>query len=278
MSPTAILLISCPDKRGIVAAVTKFISGLSGNIVHLEQHVDFEENVFFMRVEWSLEGFQVARDDIAKAFEPLRREFAMQCELHFSDRVPRIAVFVSKESHCLYDLLSRHSSGEWRAEIPLIVSNHADLKPVADRFGIDFKIFPATQEEGALALLKDYKIELVVLARYMQILSARFVAAYPNQIINIHHSFLPAFPGARPYHSAYARGVKVVGATSHYVTEELDNGPIIEQDIIRVSHKDAVEDMIHKGRDLERIVLARAIHAHLEHRILVHKNKTVIFE
>lgn len=277
-SPSAILLISCPDKRGIVAAVTKFISGLSGNIVHLEQHVDFEENVFFMRVEWSLEGFQVARDDIAKAFEPLRAEFAMELTLHFSDHAPRIAVFVSKESHCLYDLLSRHSSGEWQAEIPLIVSNHADLKPVADRFGIDFKVFAAKQEEGALALLKDYKIELVVLARYMQILSARFVAAYPNRVINIHHSFLPAFPGARPYHSAYARGVKVVGATSHYVTEELDNGPIIEQDIIRVSHKDAVEDMIRKGRDLERVVLARAVHAHLEHRILVHKNKTVIFE
>ncbi len=278
MSPTAILLISCPDKRGIVAAVTKFISGLSGNIVHLEQHVDFEGNVFFMRVEWSLEGFQVARDDITKAFEPLRAEFAMQCELHFSDHVPRIAVFVSKESHCLYDLLSRHHSGEWTAEIPLIVSNHADLKPVADRFGIDYKIFLPTQEAGALALLKDYRVDLVVLARYMQILSGRFVAAYPNRVINIHHSFLPAFPGARPYHSAYARGVKVIGATSHYVTEELDNGPIIEQDIIRVSHKDSVEDMIHKGRDLERIVLARAIHAHLEHRILVHRNKTVIFE
>jgi formyltetrahydrofolate deformylase len=281
---TAILLISCPDRQGIVAAVTGFIRDRSGNILYLEQHVDAEENVFFMRVEWSLDGFAVPRERIAEAFEPLRSEFAMACELHFSDVVPRMALFVSHEAHCLYDILGRWQSGEWAVEIPLIVSNHEKLRPVAARFGLPyhcFEIQPSTkgvQEVAELRLLRELDVGFIVLARYMQILSPRFCEAFPHRIINIHHSFLPAFPGAKPYHSAHERGVKVVGATSHYVTEELDTGPIIEQDIIRVSHRDAVDDMIRKGRDLEKIVLARAIHAHIERRVLVHKNRTVVFE
>ncbi|HEY8240065.1 MAG TPA: formyltetrahydrofolate deformylase [Kiritimatiellia bacterium] len=284
MNPTAILLISCPDRRGIVAAVTAFIRDRDGNIIHLEQHVDDTANVFFMRVEWSLDGFQVPRDGIASAFEPLQSEFGMAFEIHFSDVAPRMAVFVSKEPHCFHDILARWNAGEWHVELPLVVSNHDDLKPVAERFGVPFHKFqvqPSTkpvQEVAELRLLREERIDFVVLARYMQILGARFVEAFPHRIINIHHSFLPAFPGAKPYHSAHERGVKVIGATSHYVTEQLDEGPIIEQDIIRVSHRDSVDDMVRKGRDLEKVVLARAILAHIEHRVLVHGNKTVVFE
>jgi formyltetrahydrofolate deformylase len=280
-SPSAILLISCPDRKGIVAAVTRFISEHNGNILHLEQHVD--DDTFFMRVEWDVAGFSIPRDQILAEWAPLQASFQMTCDLHFSDTVPRVAVFVSVEPHCLYDLLSRQRAGEWRMEIPLVISNHDDLRPVAAQFAADFQTIPITpatkakQEEVELALLREHRIDFVVLARYMQIVGHRFIAEYPHRIINIHHSFLPAFPGAKPYHSAHDRGVKIIGATSHYVTAELDQGPIIEQDIIRVSHQDTVEDMVRKGRDLEKIVLARAVFAHLEHRVLVHRNRTVIF-
>ena len=279
-----VLLISCPDRKGIVAAVTAFLAKNNGNIIHLDQHVDFEENVFFMRVEWEEKGFALPHGRIAEAFQPIADEFRMRWELRYSDYVPRMALFVSKESHCLYDVLSRVQAGEWQVEVPVVVGNHRDLEPVAAKFGIEFRHVPVTaehkeaQEAQELELLREKRADFVVLARYMQVLSPKFVAEYPNRIINIHHSFLPAFPGAKPYHSAYARGVKIIGATSHYVTADLDTGPIIEQDIIRVSHKDSLEDLIRKGKDLEKIVLARAVWRHLENKILVYNNKTVIFE
>lgn len=278
------LLISCPDQQGIVAAVTKFLSGHSGNILHLDQHVDTEENIFFMRVEWELAGFTIRKEDAGEAFRPVAESFAMEWALYFTEERPRAAVLVSKMSHCLYEVLARHQGGEWRVEIPLIVSNHPDVEPIATQFGIPFHVLPVTaetrapQEEMLRALLAEHQVDFVILARYMQILTGAFIRRYPNRIINIHHSFLPAFPGARPYHSAYARGVKIIGATSHYVTEELDAGPIIQQDIIRVSHKDAVPDLVRKGKDLEKIVLARAVRLHLERRILVYNNKTVVFD
>lgn len=279
-----ILLIFCPDRKGIVAAVTSFLAKHNGNILHLDQHVDLQQNVFFMRVEWEEAGFAIPHQDIARHFQPVADEFKMQWELHFSDAVPRMAVLVSKESHCLYDILSRVQSGEWQVEVPVVISNHPTLEPVAKQFGIPYHTLPVgkdnkpEQERKILDLLKRERADLVVLARYMQILSPDFVARHPSRIINIHHSFLPAFPGAKPYHSAHARGVKIIGATSHYVTSELDTGPIIEQDIIRVSHKDSLEDLIRKGKDLERIVLSRAIWWHIENKILVYNNKTVIFE
>lgn len=279
-----ILLIFCPDRKGIVAAVTSFLARHNGNIIHLDQHVDLQQNVFFMRVEWEEAGFAIPHGEIARHFKPVADEFRMHWELHFSDAVPRMAVLVSKESHCLYDILSRVQSKEWSVEIPLVISNHPTLEPVARQFGIPFHVLPIgkedkpEQERRVLSLLQEARADFVVLARYMQILSPEFVARYPNRIINIHHSFLPAFPGAKPYHSAHARGVKIIGATSHYVTAELDTGPIIEQDIIRVSHKDSLEDLIRKGKDLERVVLSRAIWWHLENKVLVYNNKTVIFE
>lgn len=280
---SAILLISCPDRKGLVATITKFISDNNGNIIHLDQHVDFLENIFLSRFEWDLQEFAIPREEIGSAFESIAKKFNMQWELHFSDSVPRMAIFVSKQTHCLYDVLSRYQSGEWRVQIPLIISNHTDAEPIAEKFGIPFHVFPITketkkeQEAGQLALLAQHKIDFIVLARYMQILSPEFVQHYPNKIINIHHSFLPAFPGAKPYHSAYTRGVKIIGATSHYVTAELDSGPIIEQDIIRVSHRETIQDFIRKGKDLEKIVLSRAIWYHLQTKILVYNNKTVIF-
>lgn len=282
-SPTAILLISCPDKAGIVAALSIFLYENRGNIVDIDQHVDLEEGVFFMRVEWELEGFAIARDGIAAALAPLVERFAMRWELHFSDIVPRVALFVTKDNHCFYDLLSRHESGELRMDIPLIVSNREDLKPVAERFGIPFRHFPISkdskeaQERAEIAMLREEKVDLVILARYMQILSPLMTEAFPNRIINIHHSFLPAFPGARPYHSAHKRGVKLVGATSHYVTEDLDEGPIIAQGVTPVSHSDSVQDFIRKGRALEQTVLSRAVWLHLNRRTLVHANRTVVF-
>jgi len=282
-SPTAILLISCPDKAGIVAALSTFLYENQGNIVDIDQHVDLEEGVFFMRVEWELEGFAIARDGIAAALAPLVDGFAMRWELHFSDIVPRVALFVTKDNHCFYDLLSRHESGELRMDIPLIVSNREDLKPVAERFGIPFRHFPITaatkeaQERAEIAMLREEKVDLVILARYMQILSPLMTEAFPNRIINIHHSFLPAFPGARPYHSAHKRGVKLVGATSHYVTEDLDEGPIIAQGVTPVSHSDSVQDFIRKGRALEQTVLSRAVWLHLNRRTLVHANRTIVF-
>ena len=238
-----------------------------------------------MRVEWDLSHFKIPVDQINKEFGQLiGNQYQMNWSLHFTDKVPRMAVFVSKLSHCLYDILSRYQSGEWKAEIPLIISNHQVLEVVAHRFDIDFKHFPIDknnkpeQEQRQLQMLKDYKIDFIVLARYMQIVSTEFISNYPNKIINIHHSFLPAFPGARPYHSAYARGVKIIGASSHYVTAELDAGPIIEQEVVRVSHKDSVKTLVRKGQDLEKIVLSRAIWNHLERKILVFNNRTIIFE
>lgn len=276
-------MISCPDKAGIVAALSTFLYENRGNIVDIDQHVDLEEGVFFMRVEWELEGFAIARDGIAEALAPLVDRFAMRWELHFSDIVPRVALFVTKDNHCFYDLLSRHESGELRMDIPLIVSNREDLKPVAERFGIPFRHFPITastkeaQERAEIAMLREEKVDLVILARYMQILSPLMTEAFPNRIINIHHSFLPAFPGARPYHSAHKRGVKLVGATSHYVTEDLDEGPIIAQGVTPVSHSDSVQDFIRKGRALEQTVLSRAVWLHLNRRTLVHANRTIVF-
>ena len=237
-----------------------------------------------MRLEWELEKFRLNLTSLNQKLQPLCKKFKMNYKLHFSNVLTRLAIFVSKYEHCLYDLLVRHASGEMQVEIPLIVSNHRDLQPVAKHFGIPFHAFAMRAdnkqqiEAKQIALLKKHRINLVVLARYMQVLSADFVKQYPNQIINIHHSFLPAFIGAKPYHRAYARGVKVIGATSHYVTEEIDEGPIIEQSVVRVSHRDRIEDLIRKGRDQEKVALAQAVRKHLEHRILAYGNKTVVFE
>ena len=283
-SPSAVLLISCPDQRGIVNAVTGFLLQHHGNILYLDQHVDLEQNIFFMRLEWELAGFGLPRAEIPAAFEAVAKQFHMDWRLHFSDVTQRIAVFVSKQSHCLFDVLGRFESGEWPVQIPLVVSNHPDLGPLVRNFGIRFEYLPVTpetkaaQERRALELLREQQVDLIVLARYMQVLSADFIVPHPNRIINIHHSFLPAFAGAKPYHAAYTRGVKIIGATSHYATADLDQGPIIEQDIIRVSHKDSVEELIRKGQDLEKIVLARAVWLHLQYKLLVHGNKTVIFD
>lgn len=281
---SAKLLIHCPDRKGVVSSITEFIFKNNGNITYLDQHVDQSSNTFFMRVEWNLEGFSIPRRKIGEDFGTLiGNSFNMTWKLHFSDETPRMAIFCSKLPHCLYDILSRWKSGELDIYIPLIISNHLDLEPVAKQFGIDFHHFEVTpenkveQEEKQLKLLKENKIDFIVLARYMQILSKGFVEVYKNRVINIHHSFLPAFPGARPYHSAYERGVKIIGATSHYVTSELDAGPIIEQDVARASHADSVEDLIRKGRDLEKIVLSRAIWLHVNRKTLVYNNRTVIF-
>ncbi|WP_228492005.1 formyltetrahydrofolate deformylase [Prolixibacter sp. NT017] len=281
---TAILLIHCPDQQGILAAVTEFLNRNKGNIIYLDQHVDRQEKLFYMRVEWELDGFVIPREKIAEYFGTLvAGRFDITFWLHFSDKPPRMAVFVSKLSHCLFDILARYTAGEWDVEIPLIISNHEKLAPVAQRFGIDFECLPITkenkaeQEQRELQLLKDYDIDFVVLARYMQVLSDEFVKHYPNKIINIHHSFLPAFAGAKPYHAAHARGVKIIGATSHYVTPELDAGPIIAQDVARISHIDTVNSLMRKGRDLEKIILSEAVYKHLERKILVYNNRTVVF-
>lgn len=282
---SAILLVHCPDREGIVLAISSFIANNDGNILYLDQHVDYEKNRFFMRVEWDLNKCSLTRDQIGEQFQQhVASGFSMQWQLYYSDERPRVALFVSKLSHCFYDVLARYESGEWQIEVPLIISNHEDLGSVARRSGIDFVYLPVTkdnkteQEAKQLALLKQHDIDFIVLARYMQILSENFIEQFPQRIINIHHSFLPAFPGGRPYHSAYERGVKIIGATSHYVTNELDAGPIIEQDVVRVSHKDTVEDMVRKGRDLEKIVLSRAIWQQLKHNVLVCDNRTVIFD
>lgn len=281
---TAILRIHCPDRRGIVARVTDFIHQNNGNIVALDQYTNREENLFFMRVEWELAGFSLDRDDIGRVFGPLLgKPLEMNWDLKFSDKIPRMAVFVSKSSHCLYDILARYQAGELKVVIPVILSNHEDLGKVAAQFNIPFFYVPVNknnkqeQENHELKILKEQEIDFIVLARYMQILSSEFVKHYPNRIINIHHSFLPAFAGARPYHAAHSRGVKIIGATSHYVTTDLDAGPIIEQDVIRISHHDSVESLVQKGKDIEKIVLSRAVKAHLERKTLVYKNKTVVF-
>ncbi len=289
---TAVLLLSCRDQKGLVAAVSDFIYRNSGNIIHADQHTDpspslrpgREESVFLQRVEWELSGFAIPREGIAEAFQPVADRFDMDWSLHFSDHVPRVAIFVSRLPHCTYDLLSRWRMGEFRADIPLVVSNHPDLRPVAEGFGVEYRDFSitvetkASQEERIMATLEERRIDLIVLARYMQILGDGFVSRYPKRIINIHHSFLPAFAGAHPYQHAHERGVKIIGATAHYVTAELDQGPIIEQDVARVSHRDAVADLVRKGRDLEKVVLARAVNLHLRNRIIVYGNKTVVFD
>ncbi|QGY46612.1 formyltetrahydrofolate deformylase [Maribellus comscasis] len=281
---TAILLIHCPDKQGILATVTEFLNKNHGNILYLDQHVDRQEKIFYMRVEWELEDFAIPKEKIGEYFDTLiGKPLEMYWRLYFADEIPRMALFVSKMPHCLFDILARYTAGEWDVEIPMIISNHETLKPVAERFGIDFYHFPITKEnkdekeKAELELLKKHNIDFVVLARYMQILSPAFVKKYPNKIINIHHSFLPAFAGAKPYHAAHQRGVKIIGATSHYVTSDLDAGPIIEQDVTRCSHVDTIQKLIRKGRDLEKIVLSQAVYKHLQRKILVYKNRTVVF-
>ena len=284
MMKTAKLLLHCPDKPGILAEVTDFITVNKGNIIYLDQYVDHVENIFFMRIEWELKDFLVPQEKIEDYFATLyAQKYEMNFRLYFSDTKPRMAIFVSKMSHCLFDLLARYTAGEWNVEIPLIISNHPDLQHVAERFGIPFHLFPITketkeeQEKKEMELLAKHKITFIVLARYMQVISEQMINAYPNRIINIHHSFLPAFVGAKPYHAAFERGVKIIGATSHYVTTELDAGPIIEQDVVRITHKDTVQDLVNQGKDLEKIVLSRAVQKHIERKVLAYKNKTVIF-
>ena len=284
MMKTAKLLLHCPDQPGILAEVTDFITVNKGNIIYLDQYVDHVENIFFMRIEWELESFLVPQEKIEDYFETLyAQKYGMSFRLYFSDVKPRMAIFVSKMSHCLFDLLARYTAGEWNVEIPLIISNHPDLQHVAERFGIPFHLFPITketkeeQEKKEMELLAKHKVNFIVLARYMQVISGKMIDAYPNRIINIHHSFLPAFVGAKPYHAAFESGVKIIGATSHYVTTELDAGPIIEQDVVRITHKDTVQDLVNKGKDLEKIVLSRAVQKHIERKVLAYKNKTVIF-
>lgn len=281
---SAILLISCPDKKGIVFNVSNFIFSNNGNILRSDQHADEESGTFFMRIEWDLDGFKIEKNAIAKVFESIASEYSMNWQLHFSAKRQRTAIFVSKMDHCLYDILLKAKEGELATDIGCIISNHEILGAIAKYFNIPFFVFPKTkenklqQEQKELEVLKDYDIDCIVLARYMQILSRDFVCHYPNRIINIHHSFLPAFKGAKPYHQAYQHGVKIIGATSHYVTELLDQGPIIEQDVIRVSHKDSIDDIIRKGKDIEKLVLSRAVKKHLEHKVLVYANKTIVFD
>ena len=282
---TATMLIHCPDEKGIILSVTNYISRNNGNIVDLDQHVDSEQKIFFMRVEWTLSDFNIPRENIGAHFgSEVAQKYQMQYTIHFRDERIRMALMVSKMDHCFNDILSRYKSGEWNVEIPLIISNHPDMKETANRFGIPYHYIPVSkqtkveQEKKQLQLLSDHNIDFVVLARYMQILSENFIKDYSNRIINIHHSFLPAFPGAKPYHSAHERGVKIIGATSHYVTKELDAGPIITQSTANISHKDRVEDLVRKGRDIEKVVLSRAIWYHVNRRILSYGNRTIIFD
>ena len=281
---TAVLLLSCRDQKGLGAAVSDFLYRNDGNIVHADQHTDHEENVFLQRVEWQLDGFGVPRDGIADAFRPIAERFDMTWTLRFSDEVPRVAILVSKLHHCLYDILARWRLGDLHAVIPLVISNHPDAQAIVKDFDVEFRHLPVTaatkrdQERRLIDALEAERIDLVIMARYMQVLSDEVVVRYPNRIINIHHSFLPAFAGARPYHQAHERGVKIIGATAHYATKLLDQGPIIDQDVVRVSHRDSVADLVRKGSDLEKTVLARAVDLHLRNRVLVYGNKTVVFD
>lgn len=286
MKPTAILLLHCPDEQGIISEITKFITDNHGNIVYLDQYVDCEDSMFFMRLEWDLENFMIPREKIEDIINTLYKvRYNMNFNLYFNDEKPRMAIFVSKMSHCLYDLLARYKAGEWNVEIPCIVSNHEDLSYVAKQFGIPYYVWSikkdhsnkAEVEAAEMELLKKERVTFIVLARYMQIISDDMIKSYPYHIINIHHSFLPAFVGAKPYHQAWERDVKIIGATSHYVTAELDAGPIIDQDVTRISHKDTPESLVLKGKDLEKIVLSRAVTKHIERKILVYHNKTIIF-
>jgi formyltetrahydrofolate deformylase len=283
VTATAVLLLSCPDQRGVVASVADFIAQHGGNIVHAEQHTDDVEKVFFQRVEFELDGFGLGRDEILTAFASVSARYSMTVDLKFTDTLPRVGILASKQSHCLFDLLSRWRSGELPAEIVVVIDNHPDHADLVRHMGVPYVHLPVTpqtkvdQERAVLDQLRAHSVDLVVLARYMQILSPLVVDAYRSRIINIHHSFLPAFIGANPYRQAHDRGVKIIGATAHYVTEELDEGPILDQEVTRVSHRDSVADLTRKGRDLETIVLARAVRAHLEHRVLVYGRKTVVF-
>jgi formyltetrahydrofolate deformylase len=280
----AILLISCPDRKGITASVTAYIFNNNGNIVNADQHIDEQTNTFFMRIEWSLKNFAIPREEILNSFEPLAKQFAMTWELYFTDERPRVAIFVSQHLHCLHDLILRQKGGQLACEIPLIISNHPQARVLAEQFEIRFAEYAMTpenklqQEQGQLDILEQENIELIVLARYHQILSPRFVKRFKNRIINIHHSFLPAFVGRSPYDQAYRKGVKIIGATSHFVVARLDEGPIIEQDTTRISHRDSVQDLKRKGQDLEKIVLSRGVRWYLERKILTYGHKTVVFD
>lgn len=282
MSPTAILLLSCPDQIGLVAKIANFVFSNGGNIIHADHHTDFANGLFLSRIEWQLAGFNLPREIISPAFEAIAKPLQADWQLHFSDVRPRLALWVSQQDHCLLDLLWRQQAGELAADIPLMISNHESLRAIAQQFGIDFYCFPITaaskseQETKELELLRQYQIDLVILAKYMQILSSQFLSQF-SQVINIHHSFLPAFAGANPYQRAYERGVKLIGATAHYATADLDEGPIIAQDVVSITHRDEVSDLIRKGKDLERIVLARAVRLHLQHRVLAYRNRTVVF-
>ena len=286
MKPTAILLLHCPDQPGIISEMTRFITDNQGNIVYLDQYVDRQDGIFFMRMEWELDNLLIPRDKIKEYLDTLyAQKYSMTCSLYFNDVKPRMAIFVSKMSHCLYDLLARYKAGEFNVDIPCIVSNHEELRYVGEQFKIPFYVWSinkdhsnkAEVEQAEKELLAKEKVTFIVLARYMQIISDDMIKSYPNHIINIHHSFLPAFIGAKPYHQAWERGVKIIGATSHYVTAELDAGPIIEQDVVRITHKDTPESLVLKGRDLEKIVLSRAVKKHIERKILTYHNKTIIF-
>ncbi len=284
MKSTAILLVDCPDRKGLVAGIADFLYRHNANILHADQHQDAELGLFLMRVEWDLSDFALEIGEFGQHFAPIAEQLGMRWRLALSSVRPRLAIFVSRYDHCLADLLYRHQSGELACDIPLIISNHADAARLAEFYQIPFHHVPMTSGNKAsaelrqLELLREHGVNLIALARYMQILSPEFTARYPQLVINVHHSFLPAFSGARPYQRAFERGVKLIGATSHYVTEELDEGPIIEQDVVRISHRDQLEDLIQKGRDLEKIVLSRAVRWHIEHRILIYAKKTVIFD
>ena len=284
MRNSAILLVQCPDRKGLDAAIADFIFSHGGNILHFEQHQAGEERFYLARIEWELNEFQLDLKDFPEKFKPIAEKFVMNWRVVPSSHRPRVAIFVSRHGHCLVDLLYRQRNGELACDIAMIVSNHPDAKRDADFYGIPFWVIPVTKENKPeaerqeLQLLRQYEIELIVLARYMQVLSSDFIARYPQQIVNIHHSFLPAFVGAKPQHQAYERGVKLIGATAHYVTDVLDDGPIIEQGVARISHRDTLDDLVEKGRDLERVVLSRAVRWHIENRILLYNRKTVIFE
>lgn len=282
-TPTATVLISCPDRQGLVATLSHFIYANNGNIIDADHHTDQAQGIFLTRLEWDLEGFNLDRRTLHRELDRLGTELNAQWELHFSDQKSRLAIWVSHQDHCLLDLLWRYQSGELDADISLILSNHQTLAPIAQQFNIDFHHIPITketkldQEQKQLELLDKYGIDLVILAKYMQILSPEFLSRF-SRVINIHHSFLPAFPGSNPYHRAYDRGVKLIGATAHYVTEHLDQGPIIEQEVIRISHRDSVSDLIRKGKDVERAVLSKAVWLHLKHRVLEYSRRTVVFD
>lgn len=284
MNESAILLISCPDTKGIVATVSEFLYHRNANILHAEQHQDAQLNLFLMRVEWDLRDFTLDLAEFDQAFAPLAERFQMQWRLARSNQRARVAIFVSRYTHCLADMLYRAHSGELNCDVPLVIGNARDGEELAQFYGVPFHYFDVTPETKArveqqqITLLAEHAIDLMVLARYMQILSPTVVERFPQRIINVHHSFLPAFSGAKPYHRAFARGVKLIGATSHYVTNELDEGPIIEQDVVRITHRNQVDDLVRKGRDLEKLVLSRAVRWHVEHRTVVYANKTVVFD